>query len=307
MTTAKTATCFGQTVKMATRFMVKNQRYPILIVESLFSIIATKQFIRRRAWSPLGKREEIIMKVQIALFAILSMAVTLCSTAHAAGVSVTIKEVMHDAKGNSTSVRLAIVNDSGKEVTAYVICVTTTYADGQKTQGWRDEEMLGNALIPSLFTQGHHHPGDAYEIEEGVGGIPGDPIQNIEANVDVVIYADRTAEVYNQQSFDRIMNIRAATDEGARLTISAIKQVLNNPDNPHPVQDVIDALEPRTKGQWFTGKEDFVGMFGLSSFLSNLHNMKSGPDQGKALQRYLKQVEADLAITEPHSKIRRVN
>src|SRR5882762_437158 len=114
-------------------------------------------------------------------------------------------------------VTLKIANTSHKDITAFNITHKETYADGRVEQGELLEELMGKIIIAKeiqgntsrgaenfrkMHGDGAFHPGEVRD--EIVGAQPG--FQKIEALVDVVTYADATAEATNNDGLGRIID-----------------------------------------------------------------------------------------------------
>src|SRR6266852_5237091 len=129
-------------------------------------------------------------------------------------------------------VTVQVVNMSHRDITAYNITTKDTYADGhvgghdtlcdyvgrialvQEVRGTVDE-----ADIRKQFGDGLLHPGESRNEIFGVQ--PG--LKDFEAVVDVVAYADQTAEATNNDGLKRLVTHRKATVASTHLANEIIK------------------------------------------------------------------------------------
>ena len=236
---------------------------------------------------------------------IVSVALTFAPVAHATGVLVNVKDTV--LYGDTTMITLQVLNNSQKDVSAYSIKITVTFANGATRIVRQDFERLG--LVLSNAQDVHFHPGGMDEEYAAVLAIPGNPIYKVEAVADVVIYADRTAQVEDEDSFNRLVTIRASMAQGKRLAINAIDQALADPINPNVLHDTIATLQPRLDAQIRTHASDLVATHGLGPVLSVLQSMKPQAELGrdaKNLRDYSDRLHKDADAFEQHSKITRV-
>ncbi len=134
-----------------------------------------------------------------------------------------------------------IVNVSNKDITGYNISIKETYAAGhvsshelmtdtagapafiQELQGTVGEENLRKLLRSAGGVgDGLFHPGE--NRKEIIGVQPG--LQNFEAVVDVVAYADQTAEATNNDAFQRLLSHRKVTLSSRQAANDIIKAAL---------------------------------------------------------------------------------
>lgn len=232
------------------------------------------------------------------------LAATFCPVAHATDLIVKVKDaVLHD---DTTMITVQVVNNSNREISAYSLKVTITFADGSKRKLREDYEKLGAYLTDSQ--DGRLGPGGMEEDHLPFLARPGTPVSSIDAVADVVIYADRTAQVEDEESFNRIVTIRSSMAQGKRLAITAINQSLADPINPSVLQDTIAQLKPRLDEQKRTHHADFVATHGIGIVLTALEGITPSSELGrdaKNLRDYSDHLDKEAAQLEQHSKIAR--
>jgi len=247
------------------------------------------------------------MKIRkiLLILPLLVAAATFCPVAHATDLIVKVKDAT--LYGDTTMITVQAVNNSTKEVSAYSINVTITFADGSKRHLREDYEKLGAYLTDSQDAR--LSPGGAEEDHLAFRAIPGNPVSSIAAVADVVIFVDRTAQVEDEDSFNRIVTIRSSMAQGKRLAIAAIDKSLADPINPTVLQDTIAQLKPRLDEQQRTHHADFVATHGIGMVLTTLEGMKPSPELGrdaKNLRDYSVRLDKQATQLEVHSKITRV-
>lgn len=259
------------------------------------------------------------MRAKIALFTFLSMTVGLCSNVHAQGAVVKIKESKFNSATNYTDVTLQVTNTSSKDITAFVVTGTAFHADGQTMHSEYDADYLPALAAlatkeqsSEVFGYGENmqfHPGATKEIQTGFSAWPGNPIANLEYKVAAVVYVDRTAQVYDEEAFGRILEHRAGYAQGARFTIDAIRKATLDPANEHPLRDVANALHERDDKQRKEHSKDMVAVHGLNSILPVVESIKPQMDSTKdarALTGLADRLEKEAPVYELHSQIERI-
>lgn len=133
----------------------------------------------------------------------------------------------------STTVHL--LNISDKEVTAFNLSVEQTLSDGNtRTTYAYTREMLEGYLIAAKALS----PNCTLDVD-----IPGEYLNHPTLVVDVVIYADGTAQVQNRDSFKDIMDRRAADLRTLEKVDDAIEKVLADPAAKHHTASVVMRLK----------------------------------------------------------------
>jgi hypothetical protein len=178
------------------------------------------------------------MKVKFPLF-LLALVVFL-STMHAQNSSNmgVVVQSTDDSDKSTTTVHLH--NISNKEVTAFNLSVQQTLPDGKTfTPSAHTEDMLGTYL----FNGKGFSPNSTFDVQIGktLVQIP-KPVDETLV-VDVVIYADGTAQVQNQDRFKDMMVQRTAHFRTLEKVDDAIETVRADPTAENPTAAVAARLK----------------------------------------------------------------
>jgi hypothetical protein len=150
---------------------------------------------------------------------------------HPANMGVVVKNTEDNADKSFTTVHL--VNMSGKEVTAFSLSVKQTLPDGKTfTSSANSYDLLGQYL----FDGKAFSPNSTYDAL--VGRADGTTLV-----VDVVIYADGTAQVQNQERFKDMIDKRKVHFQALETVDEAIEKVLADPAAEHPTASVAAQLK----------------------------------------------------------------
>jgi hypothetical protein len=129
-------------------------------------------------------------------------------------------------------VTVSVSNDSGKDVTAYAIDFTATYADGHETVGG---EFLHDCGSTDSKKGNCFHPGHADECEHySAPQAGGSPLVRVDVRVGAVVFADLTSEVAIEDAYTRIRSHRSATALALKKEVEALETVLAVPNEEHP-------------------------------------------------------------------------
>ena len=116
-------------------------------------------------------------------------------------VGAVIQTSHYDPQTKTMTIR--ILNTSRKEITAYNLSLTLTYADGTSSHGEGGPDFMNLIVngLPGRFAAGTTHDEVTPEPKD---------VADIKAVLDVVIYADQTAEVQNERAFKQFVAMRQA-------------------------------------------------------------------------------------------------
>ena len=179
------------------------------------------------------------MKVKLPL--LLLVLVVFLSTMHAqnsSNMGVVVQSTDDNPGASVTTVHL--LNISNKEVTAFNLSVQQTLPDGKTFKpSAHTEDMLGAYLLKGKAFS----PNSTFDVQMGkiLVQIP-KPLDE-KLVVDVVIYADGTAQVQNQDRFKDIMDQRTAHFQTLEKVDEAIEKVLADPAAEHPTASVVARLK----------------------------------------------------------------
>jgi hypothetical protein len=253
-----------------------------------------------------------IMLKRLPYFFILSLTV-LCIVAVPALPQVkgaVVQSQNYDAASNT--VTLTIVNTSGKDITAYNISISETNANGQvnrhemlcdyvgrlvlikQVQGTADE-----AGIRKQFGDGLFHPGESRNEITGARGLT-----HFQAVIDVVAYADGTAEASNNDGLQRMLTHRKATLASRQLANETIEAALADPNDANPAATAATKLQQRItvwKAQPRTSLD--IEPAEIKSIVDELQRMPASRKNRDAIGQYLSRREAEVTMLAPHAKL----
>jgi hypothetical protein len=208
-------------------------------------------------------------------------------------------------------VTLTIANVSHKDITAYNIAIKETYADGQvhnhelmadyvgriafvkELQGTVDEDDIRKQFGDGLF-----HSGETRQ--EMVGVQPG--FKDIRAVVDVVAYADQTAEATNADGLKRIVDHRKSEIAATQLANQIIQTALADPNDADPAATAAKKVQERLT-LWNVQKHTALDldMGGLQGTVNELKEISSQKNKRDALNQYVAKREQRITMMSPHS------
>jgi hypothetical protein len=257
-------------------------------------------------------------------------------------LGVVIESWHYDAAQKTLTLHL--VNHSNKTVTAFNISFAEKYADGS-TNPWyaegiphtlQDGGRMEDEL--NLLIQSNERRGGTGTMGVGPvvnGQIPGPPssvfaagttqdyllmrgeekeVADIEAVVDVVAYADGTADVQNDRAFRNLMAERKGPLLAMQKVVEVIKGVLSDPMVSSPIAEVLRALKPLadadpTKNPPPEDPEFFEAMhlrnevknfqmMDQSKFMSQMHMTER-----QWLAKVVEEQEKRIALMAPHANL----
>jgi hypothetical protein len=195
-------------------------------------------------------------------------------------------------------VTLEIANVTHKNITAYSISMKETYVDGRTDS--REllsefvavtnflEELKGNpeeARIRNELGDGLFHPGQVREEHIPLTSA----VKEFHAEVDVVAYADGTAEATNNEGLQRLIGERKVAVASTQVANDIIRAALANPNDADPATTAASEIRNRIiayKGQRHdTPYLDTGHLKGIVDELTNI-SRQSG-NKRDALNQYL--------------------
>jgi hypothetical protein len=223
------------------------------------------------------------------------------------------------------AVILHLVNQSHKDVTAFNISIAEKYADGSTdhTDGSlsdiHDHQMMEDMLGLIINIQmGVLHQGGNGTFAAGtnrdyVDGV-GKDVSDIDAIVDVVAYADGSADVLNnERAFRNLMAERRGRLLAMEKVNDVIERVLGDAMVSDPVSATLNELLPftesldaKTKNASPEVAENNVAR-NLQGDIQNLQRMQqekmSGTAQRESLAEYVDYQEKRIALMKPHCEL----
>jgi hypothetical protein len=214
-------------------------------------------------------------------------------------------------------------NISGKVITAYSVSITMTYADGSTDAlpDGRASSERGEESPPSLiYMELAKGTPDEERMRDGnrtfaAGSTRYDvlpqtkDVSNVKAVVDMVIYADCTADVQNERAFHRIMATRKAQLLGMERVNEVMKQVIDSgvEDPTSAVVEELTRLDLAEAGKPQDPENPNQDME-LRNAIRGLRNAQQASRAMKLTEReYLQKLVEDnnarIALTLPHTQI----
>jgi hypothetical protein len=133
-----------------------------------------------------------------------------------------------DRQANTAVIR--VLNTSQKNIAAFSVSVDAVYADGWKAHS---EKMLDYG--PRVVTRnGALHPTETSEQSAAWTVIPGNPLQKVEVHVVTVTYEDGTADVSDEQAYQRIVDHRTQFATALQKSAEILANALANASTEHP-------------------------------------------------------------------------
>ena len=197
-----------------------------------------------------------------------------------------------DIDSTKNAVTLHLFNSSGKDITAYNITIKETYGQ-QVNEHEYYEDMVGVMLRIQDPTEIHrdelaemYHGNGTWEAGASHDQVlfvqPG--LTGFDATLDVVVYADKTAETTNRDALERTMTTRKAIAQTLQAASEAIKQALSNPTDESPHETAIKEIEGLRKN-WEDSHHE--GNFNAGAFDGAILDLENAPLAAAALHRTL--------------------
>jgi len=214
------------------------------------------------------------------------------------------------------AVILHLVNHSNKTVTAFNISIAERYADGTtdhmdgRPNDIHDHQVMEDELNRFLMdgrygnvTQSKFSAGTTkdYAMPEAK------EIADVEAIVDVVAYADGTADVQNDRAFKNLVAARKGPLLAMQKVDEIIKRVLADSMVSSPIAEVLRALRPLADAEQKNRPPEDPEFFQVMSLRNDVQNIEMAQQQKtnerEWLARYVEEQEKRIALMKPHCEI----
>jgi hypothetical protein len=209
----------------------------------------------------------------------------------------------YDAVKGVTTVH--IVNTSRKEISALNLSFHVNYPDGR---------VSGPAEFGLDFLEG---------VIQGIGGFAPGAVHNqefpgqegpVQATVDMVVYADGTADVLNERAFRRLMEGRKASVLAMQKVDELLNKALADPAERHPSARVVAELKSLVAAmEQQKIADDGAAMYGssLQQAIQDISNKPQSPagrsEREDNLLRALIKTHGDhISITMRHTELVKV-
>lgn len=214
---------------------------------------------------------------------------------------------------------LNLVNLSGKDIIAYNISDSDSSTDllgRPNPPGEQLQDSLG--MLINAQMSGKEPPKDKPNGIFAAGGtrslILGAKDISVKAVVDLVVYADGTAEVLNQHAFSQIVAIRKGSLMAMQRVIKAVKQALADPTIANPVAAAVEELKRElAEAEKLNNPEVAEGneKMELQNEVANLERFQQpgflrSVTVRDRLQQYVEDMDKRIALTAPHCQIQKL-
>jgi hypothetical protein len=168
----------------------------------------------------------------------------------------------------------------------------------EEVQGTADE-----ANIRKQFGDGLFHPGESrneiFGVQQG--------LNDFQAVVDVVAYADQTADVTNNDGLQRLLAHRKATVGSTQVADEIIKAALADPNDANPAATAATKIQERItvwKAQ-HTIVDFEPGE--IQGMVAELKAMSARAiNKRDSLQQFVARREAQVAVLSPHANLTKI-
>lgn len=215
-----------------------------------------------------------------------------------ASLGAVVQDWHYDAATNR--IMLKIVNTSHKDITAWNVSIKETYENGHVSQHETLEELLGNIILYGE-AEGAFHPGEVRDQKQFAQ--PGMVLTDYQAVVDVVAYADGTAESTNSDALGQIIKERQAAVTAQKMATEIIKTALADQSDSNPSTTAVTKIEQRVNDwnkQEHRGNKWDLDTVTLQSIANEL---KQTPGKEDA-QKIVTKEEAKTALLSAHATLK---
>jgi hypothetical protein len=132
--------------------------------------------------------------------------------------------------------------------------------------------------------------------------VVGQEVQTASATVDVVVYADSTADVLNQKVFEVIVSQRKGRMLGLQKANELLQNALADPNDAHPSVTVVAKLKALAKQN---ENDESVGLLDAATSISNAPKFATGRSRKEDdyLQALIKRHQDRISLMLPHTQL----
>jgi hypothetical protein len=199
-------------------------------------------------------------------------------------------------------VSLVVANTSKKGITAISFAITITRPDGIKEV---DCEASNEIRSEVASNEAGFRPGTTFTFQATVIK----PFVDLSATVDVIVYADDTAEVVNEEEFKRVVLRRKGEVLGLEKVNELIGSALADPKDEHPSATVaaqLRALQQATESknpddpEYYEGTTLYVAAQDISNTAQSSLDEAAKNDQ---LLELVTTYERQIAVLSLHTEV----
>ena len=229
-----------------------------------------------------------------------------------------------DYEAQHKMLTLHLVNNTGKDITAYNISIAERYADGStnyadgRPNDIHDHQQMEDLLNVMINVQQAGWDWNAFGGKYGNGTFPAGArrdqvipeskdISDVDAVADMVAYADATADVQNEQAFRQLLAVRKGQLLAMEKADEIIRRVLADPKVDSPISAVLAELIPLAdaagaknhSGHPDEENQDFQ-LLGDIQDLKSMQRAKMTITEREYLARCVEEHEKRIALMSPH-------
>lgn len=253
------------------------------------------------------------MKSRCPFFILVIMALAFTPLRASPQMGAVVQDSHYDAaKGIVT---FSILNVSHKDITFLNLQVRVTYPDGTLGIVEHGGDFLpfmvylaaeGQEANPTAPDQGNgaFAAGAVFRMDVPLGQ---QQVQSASATVDVVVYADDTADVLNEQIFKSIVSLRKGRMLGLQKANELLQNALADPKEAHPSLTVAAELKALAKQYESNpppdGEFEGIGLLDAATNISNAPKSPTGRSQEEDdyLRALIKTHQTRISLLLPHT------
>jgi hypothetical protein len=198
---------------------------------------------------------------------------------------------------------MEIVNNSRKDITAYSVSIIAVYANGVENLSEKMEDYG-----PLFTSRGNDlHPGGVIELADTFGVLEENPLVRVDAKMAAIVYADRTAEVFDEEAFGRIQSHRSSAALALSKSVEILQRFLADPSSNHPGAAASAEIKRLSKlGEQTTGMDE-VYLEGVREKLDEALQVaaRSNVGERESVSQYLTELQQRAAQDAKYAQIKR--
>jgi len=212
----------------------------------------------------------------------------------------------YDAQQEMLNLRL--VNNSGKDITAYSMTISRRYSN--RSTGNTDGSPSVSEMLEEtgfIYSQDREQPNGVFAAGTSRNQHIPEPkdITDVNAVVDMVVFADTTAYVQNERAFKNLMAMRKGQLMAMQKVDEVFKRVMTE---PNPISAALAELTPllvnALSGNRSPEKPEDNQQSELQTDIGNLKGMQQAKiNEREYLTRYAEELEKRIELMKPHCEI----
>src|SRR5271170_6320343 len=228
-------------------------------------------------------------------------------------IGAVVQDSHYDSAKSQLTVR--VLNASKKDITAIALTVFITHPNGAEVSFWWSTDFVWG-IINSAEAGYETEPGESHGF--GAAGTSRDlniplspPGVSYRATVNVVIYADGTADVMDEVAFKSLVMHRKGWLVGMQKANELLEKALADPDDPHPSKTVEAQLKILANDADQDKNTDDPASYEGSALLDAAQNIRNTPKdpagrsagEDEHLRMIIKTYENHASLLSPHAAV----